>query len=407
MKKKIKLMIAAVALLMMAASCSKDDPAPVQVSGITLNKTELTLAIGSSETLTATVNPDNAADKTVTWTSSATGVATVENGVITAVAVGSATITATSANGKTARCEVTVEVAVVEVESITLEPAPLNLYVGDSETLTATVNPDNATDKTITWQSSDTEVATVTDGVVPAIAAGTATITATSANGKTATCDINVAIRPTIEFTFTGTSIEFGVMAQSMTVDWGDGVTNYSNSHTYQNNANHTVRIYAEGLTFFECYGQRLTTLDVSNCTALTELYCYDNQLTSLDVSNCTALTELDCSDNQLTSLDVSNCTALTELYCWDNQLSALDVSKNTALILLDCGRNPLVSLDVSNNTELQFLFCFDNQLDANALDELFDTLPTVQSGDIDIRNNPGTNGCDRSIAIARGWVFR
>ncbi|MDR1197515.1 MAG: Ig-like domain-containing protein, partial [Prevotellaceae bacterium] len=113
MTKKIKLMASTLLMVAFAAmvctSCSKDDPTPVQVSDVTLDKTTLTLIVGASETLTATVMPDNAADKTITWTSSATVVATVDasTGEVTAVTLGAATITA-AAGGKTATCEVTV-----------------------------------------------------------------------------------------------------------------------------------------------------------------------------------------------------------------------------------------------------------------------------------------------------------
>ena len=116
-------------------------------------------------------------------------------------------------------------------------------------------------------------------------------------------------------------------------------------------------------LTDLRCGGNQLTSLDVSNNTALTRLYCYRNQLTSLDVSNNSALTRLECYYNQLTSLDVSYNTALTGLSCTDNQLTSLDVSNNTALTELSCGHNPLTSLDMSNNTALTELSCGYNQL--------------------------------------------
>ena len=96
---------------------------------------------------------------------------------------------------------------------------------------------------------------------------------------------------------------------------------------------------------------------------SITELYCNYNELTSLDVSQNTALTKLGCSRNQLTSLDVSQNTALIQLTCQVNQLTSLDVSQNTALTLLNCGKNPLTSLDVSQNTALTGLYCFMNPL--------------------------------------------
>jgi len=116
-------------------------------------------------------------------------------------------------------------------------------------------------------------------------------------------------------------------------------------------------------LTYLNCRNNQLTSLDVSNNTALSYLYCGENQLISLDVSNCTALTYLSCGWNELTSLNASNCTALTELICHANQLTSLDVSNNTALTELFCHANQLTSLDVSNNTALRCFCCSDNQL--------------------------------------------
>jgi uncharacterized protein (TIGR02145 family) len=165
--------------------------ATVDVSDISLDKTSLPLVVGADETLVATVLPANATDKTVTWTSSATGIATVSNGAVTAVAEGTATITA-KAGDKTATCTVTVTVA---VSDISLDKTTLTLIVGDTETLTATVVPDNATDKTITWTSSATGIATVSNGAVTAVAEGTATITA-KAGDKTATCAVTISSIP-------------------------------------------------------------------------------------------------------------------------------------------------------------------------------------------------------------------
>ena len=118
-------------------------------------------------------------------------------------------------------------------------------------------------------------------------------------------------------------------------------------------------------LTNLNCYGNYLTSLDVSKNTALTNLNCSADQLTSLDVSKNMALTQLYCNNNQLTSLDVSKNTALTVLYCYNNQLTFLDVSKNTALTTLECDRNQLTALDVSKNTALTTLECDRNQLTA------------------------------------------
>ena len=264
------------------------NPATVAVTGVSLNKTSLSLVEGTSETLTATVSPENASNKSVSWKSSAADVATVdENGKVTAVKAGSATVTVTTADGgKTATCSITVTEAVrivitgntaqvpvqggmaefpiqyntsytVEIEqsakewlhfvqtramrsgtlvfsidantgdartgkatvkaddgkvepitltfeqnpfiavsSVQVTPETADLVIGKTLTLTVTVLPEDATDKTVTWTCDNETVVTVTEeGVVMGKAAGTATITATSAE-KTASCF--VMVRPPV-----------------------------------------------------------------------------------------------------------------------------------------------------------------------------------------------------------------
>ena len=149
---------------------------------------------GETVTLTATVNPDDATDKTVTWSTTDATVATVSIGVVTAKKVGTATITA-KAGDKTATCEITV--AATPVESISLNQTSASLKAGETITLTATVGPDDATDKTVTWTASDETIATVANGVVTAKKVGTATITA-KAGDKTASCAITVIPTPVI-----------------------------------------------------------------------------------------------------------------------------------------------------------------------------------------------------------------
>ena len=158
------------------------------VTSITLDRTTASLKVGQSVTLTATVNPSDATDKTVTWTASNPSVAAVENGIVKAVKIGSATITA-KAGDKTATCAVTVEAT--PVTSITLDRTTASLKVGQSVTLTATVNPSDATDKTVTWTASNPSVAAVENGIVKAVKIGSATITA-KAGDKTSTCIIHV-----------------------------------------------------------------------------------------------------------------------------------------------------------------------------------------------------------------------
>lgn len=166
------------------------------VTGVVLNKTALSLTVGSKETLVATVVPPNAPDKTVTWSSSAPGVATVSSsGEIIAIAAGTATITATSTDGgKAATCEVVVESSVIAVTGVSLSKTTLSLTVGEKDVLVATVIPENASDKAVTWSSSNPYVAKVSEtGEVTANYASRATITVTTADGgKTASCGVTV-----------------------------------------------------------------------------------------------------------------------------------------------------------------------------------------------------------------------
>lgn len=161
----------------------------VAAESVSLDKTAITLKAGDTETLTATVSPKNVTYPVVTWESSDPNVAIVSNGVVTAIGVGSATVRA-MCGGYTANCTVTVEATPVESVELNLQTATLK--IGQNLQLTATVTPDNATDKTVNWTSSDTSVATVdTNGVVTALQKGTATITASNGDVN-ATCTLTV-----------------------------------------------------------------------------------------------------------------------------------------------------------------------------------------------------------------------
>ncbi len=164
----------------------------VPATGITLNHSTLSLAVGGSVALTATLTPENATDAVV-WSSNNTEIAEVSNnGTVTAKALGTATITAT-VGSYAATCEVTVA---VPVTGVSLDKATMSLTAGSTGTLTATIDPTDAANQNLTWTSDKEEVATVSDGVVSAVAAGTAHITVTTADGgKTATCVVTVTRR--------------------------------------------------------------------------------------------------------------------------------------------------------------------------------------------------------------------
>ena len=173
----------------------------VLVESVSLDFTELTVNMGSTKTLTATVTPSNATDPSVTWSSGTPGVATVDSGVITPVSVGTTIITVTTNDGgKTATCNVTVQN--VPVDSVTLNNTSATISAEGTTaektiTLVPTVLPASANVKTVTWQSSSPSVATVdSNGVVTAVSAGKTIITVTTdVGGKTATCEVTVAAK--------------------------------------------------------------------------------------------------------------------------------------------------------------------------------------------------------------------
>ena len=196
----------------------------INVTSVSLDRTSAELTEGDELNLTATVNPDNATDKSVTWTTTDASVASVENGKVTALKAGTATITVTTADGgKTATCDVTVKAAYVAVTSVTLDKTAVEIIAGHDLTLTATVNPDNATDKSVTWTTSDASVASVENGKVTGLTTGTATITVTTTDGSmTAVCEVTVTEQPVVTLKQTAAEMTVGeeiTLAASVTID--------------------------------------------------------------------------------------------------------------------------------------------------------------------------------------------
>ena len=200
------LFLSLVFLLFSFSACKKVGTELIDVVSISIDKTSIQLKVGETVTLSATVNPSNASDKTVTWSSSDVSIASVDDGIVKALKIGTATIKA-KAGDKTATCSITI--VPTEVSSITLDKSSASLEVGETVTLSATVNPSDATDKTVTWTTSDATVATVSNGVVTAKKLGTATITA-KAGDKSANCTVKV-LSDALEGWEEGEPIEGGI----------------------------------------------------------------------------------------------------------------------------------------------------------------------------------------------------
>ena len=171
----------------------KEDPVHIGVSGVELSETSYSMVVGDSLLLKAVITPSDATDQTVNWDSSEESVAVVSSsGLVSAVGKGTCVITA-SVDGKSARCTITVQDKTIAVESIVLSEDTLLLGIDDTATLIATIRPENATEREITWTSSNPEIATVSDqGEVVALQEGTCTVTV-SAGGKSAECVVTVS----------------------------------------------------------------------------------------------------------------------------------------------------------------------------------------------------------------------
>ncbi len=162
----------------------------VFAEGISLNATDIQLKVDETYNLTVDLSPDDTTETEIIWASSDPSIVTVENGLVTAINIGEATVTAKTLNDLTAECHVTV--TPVLAESIVLNLTSIEGNVGDEFELTATISPDNTTDKSVTWTSSNDEIASVYNGLVTLRSIGDAIITASTSNGLTTTCTVKV-----------------------------------------------------------------------------------------------------------------------------------------------------------------------------------------------------------------------
>ena len=315
--------------------------------GISLNKTSMSLPVGSTGTLSATVTPNSASNKTVTWTSSNTSVATVSNGTVKAVAQGTATITARNANGNTATCTVTVTPKAAT--GISLNKSSMTLTVGSSETLTATVTPSDATNKTVTWSSSNTGVATVSNGTVKAIAQGTATITAKNSSGNTATCTVKVNPKAATGISLNKTSLTLTV-GNSATLtatvtpsDAGNKTVTWTSSNTsVATVSNGTVKAIAKGtavITAKNASGNTATCTVTVNAKAATGISLNKTSLT-LTVGNSATLTAT------VTPSDAGDKTVT-----WTSSNTSVATVSNGTVKAVSAGTATITAKNASGNT--------------------------------------------------------
>lgn len=315
----------------------------IPIESIELNRKELTLVEGDTETLIATVKPENATDITKSWKSSDNSIATVnDSGTVAAIKEGEATITV-SAGDKTASCKVVIQKRIIPVTSIALDQNSIEIYKGETETLTATVLPDNATDKTIIWKSSDLLVATVEDGVVTAVGVGEAMISA-SAGDKTATCSVTVIQAPYYDFESNGI---YYIIDNTDEVSVTYGPRKYSGKITLPNEVVYNGKSYkvthlgyavfygCSDLVEFES-GEGLVEIPISsfeNCSSLSKVIIGKNvSLIAKDsFKGCVSLKEIKICDssNDLVFESTSNSVSTAPMQFRDCPVESLYLGRN------------------------------------------------------------------------------
>ena len=347
-----RIIIFLTALSVVFSGCKKDPvDTTVEVTSVKLDKTNVTLTVGESVKITATVSPSNATDKSVTWSSSDQETASVDQtGNVTALKAGTATVTVTAGKKITASCQITVnapasdedgegdeggegdngegneggeeeeEDPVIAVTGINIEKWSVSITVGQSTTIVATVTPENATNKNVIWASENTDVATVdSQGKVKGIKAGTAKITATTEDGGFSShCSVKVVETGAV-FQVDGIWYKNYYQNYVEVVPNPDEETKYTGNITIPDNTvtyeDVTYEIYKIGAwAFSQCtelesvrIGEGVREIDARGfyaCTNLKELYLpstvYDINTANPTLSGCKNL-EITVSENNRT----------------------------------------------------------------------------------------------------------
>ena len=256
----------------LSATC-KVTVEPTLVTSLSLNRSVATLKANETITLIANVFPTAAQNRTVTWSSSDTSIATVSSeGVVTALKVGTATITATTADGSnlSATCKVTV--IETPATGISLNKTTASLKANETVTLTATVTPSTTTNKTVTWKSSDETIATVSNGVVTAHKVGTADITATTTDGSnlSATCKVTVVATAATGISLNKTTASLKA-SETVTLTATVTPSTATNKNVTWSSSNETVATVKDGVVTAHKVGTATiiaTTADGSNLSA-------------------------------------------------------------------------------------------------------------------------------------------
>ena len=381
----------------------------IKPTKITLNCKTITLNTGSTTTLIPTISPTTATNKSVKWKSSNTKIATINSeGLITAIKAGKSTITVTTVdNRKTAKCIVTVKtIPIINVTNITIDAENISMNVGDSDVLTTTITPDNATNQNVTWNSSDESIVTVnSEGEIEGLKSGKATITATTVDGKkTAKCVVTVKandVNPII--TFKDVNLEEAVR-DSINKPSGD-----------------LFKSDVQDIISLNAYNREIVDINgIENLINLNELDLRENMITDISsLKGLIKLIDLKLGDNEISDISslkgliklenlelistkvinidaLKGLTNLTNLRLWSDNSVTIDISPLKGLTnLKDLELFEIKVSDISplaGLTNLTYLDLDDNEIsDINPLKKL------TNLRYLSLRENP-INDIDKQI---------
>lgn len=342
-------------------SVTVEEPADPKVTGITVSPDTLDLTVGDTETLSPEVTADEGADTTVTWETSSRNVATVDNGKVTAVGPGTATITA-KAGDQEATCEVKVSAQEMPAASITVAPTKLSLIVGESNTLAAATVPEG---QAVSWTSSDDKIAAVSGGKVTAVAKGTATITATityaDKSTRSLTCSVTVT-SGTDDITYSVKAGEAVNLSRSDFNDASKDATGYDLSYV-----KFSASSTSKGLL---CYNYDSGDYDKKVSTSTS--YYYAGSSSKSYLSKVSFLADSDASGEttfSYTGYDTKGNSFTGSI--------VITISKSSGDIKYTTGLNEPVSFSRSDFNS----YCKDKTTSSSTLDYVKFTLPSSSKG--------------------------
>jgi uncharacterized protein YjdB len=387
-------------LLLTISSCKKTSKLNVTVKSIDITLQETKIEIGKEITIVANIIPIDATNKNMTWTSSNPDIASIDKtGKIHAIKKGKTTITVTTEDGKKSDIiELSVFEKEIKVESISITIAKSTLEIGKEITIVANILPINATNKNITWNSSNPEIASIDKtGKVHAIKKGKTIISVTTEDGKkTNSYEISikekVILIKTISLIYNGEAIKKGDIinltvnilpdnATDKNLKWESNTpdiasVNENGEVSFIKDGKVTITATntdnsVKGLIELETTVEKICNIPDANFkTALINYWVSNSEKLDTngdgEISHTEArsISHLDIWNKNISDLTgIENFVNITHLNCYKNNLINIDISKCTNIIDLRCGYNQIENIDLSNSSNLEHLNIYHNPL--------------------------------------------